>query len=520
LSQEPEKKSQPSPEAEFEQAVESRKRYLLGKASFTAFCHTYLAHHFTKVFGPAQNELIAKLEGMVGRGARIARAEPREYGKSTILTAFIIWTVCYGRKKFVVYVCDSRDQASLVIQAIQQELAENDLIQQDFGDLTTRSKWGKHEILTSTNIRVMARGAKSRMRGLKSFQYRPDLLVLDDLENDKNALTVELRDELWSWLRKAALNLVSEHGDVIMVGTILHWDSILTRILKDEAWDRLKWAALDESGKPTWPEGWSIERLDKKKLEIGSDAFAQEFMNNPIDTENQAFKRTFMKTYLISEEFAQKPGKNPKSYSHFLAWDPAWSGNKKAHYTGMVVLAVDEENTWFVRDIIREHLSELEAINVLFNLQDRYSVQTVGIETVFRQKSFVDALAEEMRRRNRYFEVKDMVSGMGSKEMRIRALVPRWEQGIIMLPEDHPKFKVLVEELTTFPKGQSDDVIDALAYMTQLAVPPPRNDELMMMERQAYTSDVDEETGYARGDIYENRNLIRSLPLDHPWLTD
>jgi len=491
--------------------IESRIRTIQCEKSLQLFMETYGAEHFTEEFGSAQLELIDVLEKNINKAARIVRAEPREYGKTTLIEWFILYCILYDKKKFIVYVCDSRDQASMVIQMIQEELETNDKILEDFGDLTGDKTWGKLELLTKTGCRVMARGAKSRMRGLKSGKNRPDLAVMDDVENDKNTMNTDLRDQLWNWVRRVVINMVSKEGDIVTVGTVLHWDSILMRILKEPSWDSKIVAAFDEHGESTWKSHWPKERLEARKREIGSEAFSQEYMNDPIDIESQAFKRSHLRTYRMSEKnFEQN---HFTIYHHYLTWDPAWSGNKRSHYTAMMVIAVDGENNWWVRDIYREHATETEAINMFFHLQQKYGCIRQGMETVFRQISLKDAMEDEMRKRNIFFEIEKLRSNLTDKEKRIRGLVPRWEMSTVYLPEDHPKYKHLMDELIQFPKARTDDMVDALAYCLQIATPPPRASELMSQETQTVGMVVDEETGYIQAGNYYNYLNLRDRDM-------
>jgi phage terminase large subunit-like protein len=501
-------------EAEKELAeLERIKRVSECREDFQKFMTTYMSHHYGKKFGPAQLDLVGTLERMNNTGLRLCRAMPREFGKTSILTGFLLWNILYQKKRFIVYVCDAITQASLVIQTVGSEMDANDLIVGDFGDLRGKSKWGKFEILTQSKVRIMARGAKSRVRGLKSFQYRPDLVVVDDLENDKNSQTMELRDQLWNWLRKAVLNLLSAQGDVVVVGTIVHWDSIIQRLLKDDAWDSRKIKALDEDGHSTWPEGWPDERLERKRKEIGSEAFAQEFLNDPSDSATQPFRKNFIRWYSQADLYQDQANKVPKVMNRFIMIDPAFSGSKRSHWTAVVVLGVDPDNLWYVLDIFRAHASETELINVVFRMVGENDPQSVGIETVFFQKNLKYSIEQEMLKRNKFFNLVELKSGGIQKEMRIRGLVPRWETASILLPDFLPAGKVLADEILQFPKGQSDDILDALAYGTQLASVPSNLDELNFVDRQVFVQDRDPETGYISTAEMAMEGLPRIVPL-------
>jgi hypothetical protein len=78
-------------------------------------------------------------------------------------------------------------------------------------------------------------------------------------------------------------------------------------MIDDEAWDGEIVKALDEDGNSTWKAAWSNQRLAKKKAEIGSEAFAQEFQNDPTTGANNPFKKGFLRYYVLSDIEETKP---------------------------------------------------------------------------------------------------------------------------------------------------------------------------------------------------------------------
>lgn len=497
--------------------LEQTERIERCRGSLLEFFKTYLPHHFNLDFGPAQLELIKELELANNRGMRKCIVFPREHGKTTIIEFHALWNIAYRKKKFIIIICDSRDQSSLMLQSIVEEIEGNDLFIQDFGDLVGKSKWGKFEILTSTKIRLMARGARSSIRGLKSGVHRPDLILLDDLENDANVLTVDLRNKLERWLKRAVLNTIQEKGDVIYVGTIIHWDSLLLRIKKEVKTWTSKMISAIENGKIAWEARWSKKRLAAKREEIGTEAFSQEFLNTPVDTKDQAFKIKFLKTFKLSE--FEKHLEEIGQLNSFLTWDIAWSEKKTAHWTAMTVVSVDGDNNWWVRDIFRDRVDEAESVAKFFELYFKYNCVMAGMETVFRQKYFRDAMEEEAKKQNKFPYVVDLKRGQADKTTRIRSqLGPRWQLGTVYLPEDHPLFKNIQDEIIQFPKSRSDDIVDCLSDHVQIAFPP-----IKTIKQEGFSSDpilistTDPETGT----IFQ-RELVHSvheLGMDYEsWL--
>jgi hypothetical protein len=81
----------------------------------------------------------------------------------------------------------------------------------------------------------MAKGMLTRIRGARSRSARPDLLLLDDAENDENVATPEQRAKTWLFLFRALLPMLDpKTGTFIAAGTLLHHESMLSRLLKAE----------------------------------------------------------------------------------------------------------------------------------------------------------------------------------------------------------------------------------------------------------------------------------------------
>ncbi|MCB7129310.1 MAG: hypothetical protein J3T61_07220, partial [Candidatus Brocadiales bacterium] len=125
---------------------------------------------------------------------REAVAAPRGHGKSVLMgLVYPLWAICTGRKRFIVIISSSSTISEGFLGAIIRELKENGLIRMDFGELVGREKWTSTEILCSNGVRVAAKGVGSSLRGMRSFESRPDLVICDDLEDDEGVLSAEQR---------------------------------------------------------------------------------------------------------------------------------------------------------------------------------------------------------------------------------------------------------------------------------------------------------------------------------------
>lgn len=475
-------------------ASKSRKRWLQCENDFQLFCRTYLPEHFTSEFGKPQMDMVKALESLTNRRARIARAIHRSGGKTTILQAYCLWCVVYKKKNYIAYFSGALEQAVQTIQWIQAELDGNELVIEDFGHLESKNNWSKQSFITSTGIRVVAKGRGASVRGMKHRQHRPDLVILDDIENDKEVMKVERRDEDLMWIRKVALPLLSKDGDAIMIGTVLHWDSVLQRILKDKSWDAKVWKIWDDDHNPTWPAEWPKERIEATLKEIGSEAFASEYLNDPVDHKNAPFRKTHLQFYDPKDLIL--PNGHMRYLYNFGAVDPAWSGHHQAHYAAMVVVGVDEEGDWWIRDIWRQkHSNALSVAYAIMNFQDKWHCQRWGIETVFRQKEFKRTAEEVMMKRHNSFPIIS-IDAKGEKGMRIRSMIPRWEWNKIHIPRDHELSAVLADEFLRYPKGGSDDLLDALEDIEEISYKPLPEDQRKRERMPQEMRTVEPETGY------------------------
>jgi len=151
------------------------------------------------------------------------------------------------------------------------------------------------DFVTLTDVRLKARGRGQRLRGLKHKQHRPDLIILDDVENDQQARSPELVKKLLSWITSAVYPAIEASGSLFWIGTILARKSALYTAIHSEEepwrhWTRRIYRALNEDpgrqdGAPTslWPARHPVPTLLEQKRLMGSLAFNREKQNDPVD---------------------------------------------------------------------------------------------------------------------------------------------------------------------------------------------------------------------------------------------
>lgn len=405
---------------------------------------------------------------------RLVMAAPRGFAKSTISSViYPIWLACVGNplKKDVCIVSASETLAIEMMRRIKRELEGNKKIHEWFGKgkhLKTE-KWSESHFITKTGVQFRARGAGGQIRG-----FRPDCLILDDIETDELVESEEQRKKLKEWLFKACLNTLLPHGQFILIGSIIHPLSLLNDLLViDNGWTKRKYQAykdaVQEKGQELWPALWPHEKLQQRKREIGSFAFSSEYLNNPIADETAPVKPHQIRYW---KEL-------PEQLSLVIAVDPAYSEDPNADYKVAALVGIDQNLNRYLIQYIRTHCQTGEFINLTLNLWmmnkgkcTAVGVPSSGVEKQFF-KSFVDAaharkIYPPMQELKNSFVTQTGTSVRAKKSRITAALQPLFEAGKYYIHESHIE---ALDELLTIGSSRWDDLVDAMCYAEQLLTP-------------------------------------------------
>ena len=183
-----------------------------------------------------------------------------------------------------------------------------------------------------------------------------------------------------------------------------------------------------------------------------------------ISPERQMFKKEYYKYYAPTELKLE-------GCSIYTTVDLAISQKESADYTVICTIAVNKDNHWFILDIDYDRYDPSQTIDAIFRAYQKYKPLYVGVEKVAYQASVKHYLEKEMPKRNIWFTVKDLEAS-SRKELRIATLQPRFKAGTIWFPMGAKFLTELESELGSFPRGLHDDLIDALSYHNQIAIPP------------------------------------------------
>ena len=478
--------------------LERRQRALDPVAGYGFFVATYFPHY---VRHPDRSELhrylFSRLPQIVAApgSESDAIAAPRGEAKSTLVTQlFTLWNIVTGRKHYPVIIMDSIDQAYPMLEAIKAELAFNPRLLMDFPEATGQGRvWQAGTIVTTNDVKVQVAGSGKKLRGLRHGPWRPDLAILDDIENDENVRSPEQRDKLEAWLKKTVLPLggAGAKFDVIYIGTILHYDSVLSRTLANPLWrsarfrallhwpDQMdlweRWEELLRNDGPEVADAFYLARqaemdagsvvswtarpllaLMKIRARDGHDTFDSEYQNDPVSGDNAPFAKCIHFWVNRLSEWVFYGACDPSMGKAARGRDPS----------ALLVGGLNRETG--ILDVVEASIKKRlpdRIIEDVIAFQRDYHCLVWGVETVQFQEFFKDELVKRAAMAGIPVPARG-IKPIGDKSLRIETLQPHMANGLIRL---HDSQAVLIAQLRHFPMADHDDGPDALHMLWGIA---------------------------------------------------
>lgn len=395
---------------------------------------------------------------------------PRGFGKTSCVNlAFPAKNILFQEKKFIVPISCTASQAMMQGENLKRELLSNRMIAGMFGPMKSDT-FSKEMWVTSSGTAVMPRGSGQQVRGILFGDHRPDLIIVDDLEDGESVRSEEQRLKTKEWFFADVINSVNrgkKNWKIIVIGTLLHEDSLLANLLEDDSWYHAHLSICDDSFNSNWPDFMTTEDVrqlaDSYRNQGLLDTFFREYMGVPIAKESARFQQGMFKYY---EETDKTFVEQRRKLENIVIIDPAKTTTSTADDTAIIGVGVDSKTpALYVRDIVRGQLHPEQQYTECFNMADRLGAKVIGIEVTSLNEFITYPLRTEMMRQKRYYDIVEL-KARGSKEDRISALVPFYRMGFV-----HHNKQVcgaLEKQLLSFPRSKKDDIMDALAYVVEM----------------------------------------------------
>lgn len=398
----------------------------------------------------------------------------REHFKSTIITyALTIQDVLNDPEITVGIFSHTRPIAKGFLRQIMREFEGNEDLKQIYPDVLWQNprkeapKWSEDDgivVKRKTNPKESTIEAWGVVDGQPTSKHFA-VLNYDDIVTRESVGTPEMMAKTTEAL-VLSYNLGSHGGKRRFIGTRYHYnDSYRTVIERGTVVPRIYAATVDGKvdGEPVF---LSREALSDKRRDMGPYVFGCQMLQDPTADQAQGFKREWLKFY--------KGSIDHRAMVKLLLVDPANDKKAQSDYTSMWVLGFNADRKIYVLDIVRDRLNLTERTAAVFALHRAYQPVQVGYER-YGKDADIQHIESEMDKRVYSFVITEL-GGPMPKNDRIRRLIPKFEQGDIILPATFSRtnyenrtedlVKVFIDdEYTAFPVAAHDDMLDALARL-------------------------------------------------------
>ncbi len=322
---------------------------------------------------------------------RVVCAIPRDHAKTTLAKLACVWYFLFSDYQFTVYLSNT---AEIAIPAVNDIIAFmlSDNFQSVFGALEWTIKRDgegvyKFYIPSMEKLCILrALGAGKQVRGINIDNKRPQLAIIDDLEDADNIATERLYNKLKQWLYGTFFKAMDKFGHkIIQLGNIVVSPCLLTLHCESKFWFSRHYGCLLADGSALWPDAWPIKKLKidfEMYQEAGqTDTWFAEMMNLPMPPGGGLIKAT---------EITYQPEKMPDDLQYgFLTVDLAISEETWAHKTVVAVHGFDPEvELWQIVEY--KYWQGIDPVRLFYEIVDlatKWRFNDIGIESVAFQAS-------------------------------------------------------------------------------------------------------------------------------------
>lgn len=486
-----------------------RERKARAEQNLDFFNRTYFPHYFSKPSSRLHKYFAERYPAMInravatGEGDKEANAAPRGNAKSTTGTFGLpLWCAAFRKRRYPLIVSETRSQGETFLSFIKLELETNERLQQDFPELCGEGPvWRADQIITRTGVKMQAAGAGQKLRGLRHGNCRPDLVIVDDLENDESVESPDQRKKLEAWFFKALMKIGQPDTVFIVVGTILHYDSLLSRLLVKPGWKGRKWqAVLKWSQSKRWQE-WEFIFADishgKEAAEAAADAYFEQHKEEMLALTSVLWPEMEPYYYLMKMRVSDGPAffdsekqnepLNPEDQVFFEEWFQDWEdgdvdlsdvphagacdpslGKRNKRNDPSAILGGRMKNRMLyltIADIEQRRPDRIMDDILLYHERDPFV--KFRMETVQFQEFFARSLEQVSKDRGITLNIDDKTPNT-DKDLRIIRLQPWIKNGWIRFRPEHHELKRQLLYYRPKGRGGHDDGPDALEMLLDL----------------------------------------------------
>jgi predicted phage terminase large subunit-like protein len=290
-----------------------------------------------------------------------------------------------------------------------------------------------------------------------------DVLIIDDPHSEQEAAMAaanpEVYDKVYEWYTSGPRQRLQPGGAIVIVMTRWAARDLTGQVLKSAAqrsgedWEVIEFPAILPSGKPLWPQFWSLEELAALREELPNAKWQAQYQQNPVGNESAIVKRDWWKWWEKDD---------PPSCEYILqSWDTAFEKTQRADYsagTTWGIFSCEEDN--FAPNIIllntyKKRVEFPELKRDVLREYNEYEPDSMIVE----KKASGAPLIYDLRAMG--VPVQEYTPSKGQDKIaRLNSVSDIIASGKVWVPRTRWA-EELVDEIAAFPSGEHDDLVDA-----------------------------------------------------------
>jgi len=368
--------------SEVEEAARTSLNFLAGMAMPLVF-----KYFFPEIFLGIWNWLVASVH-RTRDFSQLAIGLPRGFGKTMLIKIFILYSILFTKKKFILIICGTQTKANNIITDVVSMLEEFN-IKKVFGDWRLGAATDRQDMkrfgFRGRNIILMGAGAQSDIRGITLENERPDLMIFDDIQTREDADSEIVSKNLETWMVGTAMKAKSPHGCLFVFIANMYptKHSLLRKLKANPTWDKFICGGILDDGTSLWEDLQPIKQLIQEYANDLATGRPEIFFAEVLNDENATVNNLID----ISKIPKYEEAREGMSAGNFIIIDPS---NDKRNSDAVTIMYFEIHNARPVcKKIIEGRLSPGDTISEALKLALSRNCRLIAIESTAYQYSLL-----------------------------------------------------------------------------------------------------------------------------------
>ena len=417
---------------------------------------------------------------------KIAVKVLRGGAKTTVARILLGKRIAYAISRTMLIISETAEHSYETVKWLKHAVERKDIYARTFGlergdkhtDPANGEKytWRDDKIQVYHNqtrniITIVGTGIFGQSRGLNIEDYRPDFILLDDIQDEDNSSTPEMRKKVEDRVYGAITNTLAPlseapNATILFLQTPLHKQDAIEKAKGDPEWKYIEVSCFAQRGESVWPERWSTQTLLKKKAGFVHrnqlSIWLKEWEVRVTDDE-----LSFFPNHWIDDNYYTV---YPEGMQIYISIDPTPPPKENNQLSSDMLTDLDDfvimafgilgKDVYVLETWVAKSPYPTEVANAIFTMVRTWKPIHVACETILFARTVKYDLEREQLSRRTFFQVK-AIEDKRKKSLRIRQELT----GLLSAGKIHLKREqtAMIEQIQSYPDVNHDDYPDCLA---------------------------------------------------------